>query len=348
VSGSGERASQVVLGVGMVAWKLRAGQMKYGFHLRRGRAATEQFFGDPQVGDAPIGVRKALRNVQAVQPSLLDDGGLVSREGRGDVVRGWHRVTALRIRRWKPRGDRSGARHAVGCSRHQGSAVRRQAHGGMPALHPRRGSIGRAPLGFLMGESGQPSQMAPVGAGRVALVPAGQLSSDCGCQLRWQRLRTHPNPNLQVAGTGLDHGARCMAVGAHDIQDGGRGAVQIHQNVAGVVAQRIRPEIDVKSLAVAGAQESYGGLHQDLRSGPKAFAWIRFSGVVVNQADQITPAGHSRELTADSPQRQRESATQHAGGTPSVYGLGCGVGAEVSKAPHTGKLSQRPEGQPGF
>jgi hypothetical protein len=214
VSGSGERASQVVLGVGMVAWKLRAGQTKYGFHLRRGGAVTEQFFGDPQVGDAPIGVRKALRNVQAVQPSLLDDGGLVSREGRGDVVRGWHRVTALRIRRWKPRGDRSGARHAVGCSRHQGSAVRRQAHGGMPALHPRRGSIGRAPLGFLMGESGQPSQMAPVGAGRVALVPAGQLSSDCGCQLRWQRLRTHPNPNLQVAGAGLDHGARCMAVGA--------------------------------------------------------------------------------------------------------------------------------------
>jgi hypothetical protein len=155
-----------------------------------------------------------LRNVQAVQPSLIDDGGLVSREGRGDVVRGWHRVTEWRIRRWKPRGDRSGARHAVGCSRHQGSAVRRQAHGGMPALHPRRGSIGRAPLGFLMGESGQPSQMAPVGAGRVALVPAGQLSSDCGCQLRWQRLRTHPNPNLQVAGAGLDHGARCMAVGA--------------------------------------------------------------------------------------------------------------------------------------
>jgi hypothetical protein len=49
-------------------------------------------------------VRKALRNVQAVQPSLLDDGGLVSREGRGDVVRGWHRVTEWRIRRWKPRG----------------------------------------------------------------------------------------------------------------------------------------------------------------------------------------------------------------------------------------------------
>jgi hypothetical protein len=71
-----------------------------------------------------------------------------------------------------------------------------------------------------------------------------------------------------------------------------------------------------------------------LRSGPKAFAWIRFSGVVVHPADQITPAGHSRELTADSPQRQRESATQHAGGTPSVYGLGCGVGAEVQGAPY--------------
>jgi hypothetical protein len=71
-----------------------------------------------------------------------------------------------------------------------------------------------------------------------------------------------------------------------------------------------------------------------VRGAPKAFAWIRFSGVVVNQADQITPAGHSRELTADSPQRQRESATQHTGGTPSVYGLGCGVGAEVQGAPY--------------
>jgi len=56
------------------------GQTEYGFHLRRGCAATEQFFGDPQVGDAPIRVRKALGNVKAVQPSLIDGSGLASRE----------------------------------------------------------------------------------------------------------------------------------------------------------------------------------------------------------------------------------------------------------------------------
>jgi len=175
VGSSGERAPQVVLRVGMVARKLRAGQTEYGFHIRCGGAAPEQFFGDPQVGDTPIGVRKALGNVKVVQPGLIDGGGLANREGIVDgVVRGWSSVPAtLRIRRRKERGGRSDARHSAGSSRHQGSAVGRQAHGGMPDFHPRRVSIWRTPLGFLIGESRQSSQMAPVGAGPVALVQAG-------------------------------------------------------------------------------------------------------------------------------------------------------------------------------
>jgi len=37
-----------------------------------GRAALEQFFGDPFVGDAPIGLWEALDNAQALQPTAVD------------------------------------------------------------------------------------------------------------------------------------------------------------------------------------------------------------------------------------------------------------------------------------
>jgi hypothetical protein len=76
-----QRASQVVLGIRMGARKSWTGQTQNGFHLCAWHAAPEQSFSNPQIGDAPIGRRKALRNLQISEPGLIDDEGGSGVEG---------------------------------------------------------------------------------------------------------------------------------------------------------------------------------------------------------------------------------------------------------------------------
>jgi hypothetical protein len=112
---------------------------------------------------------------------------------------------------------------------------------------------------------------------------------------------------------GLDYDAGFVPVVAHGGQDRRLGIIQIDQNVAGVVAQRVGPEEDVKALAVAGAQESYRGFEQQLSCRPNALAGERLSRAVVNQTDEIGVTGHGRELTANGLRRKKESNIVHGG-----------------------------------
>jgi hypothetical protein len=78
-NGARQGTSQVVLGIGMGARKSRTGQMQHGFHRCLWHTTLKQSFSNPQVGNAPIGTRKALRNLQ------LHETGLIEGDGGGDT-----------------------------------------------------------------------------------------------------------------------------------------------------------------------------------------------------------------------------------------------------------------------
>lgn len=74
-----QRSLQVVLRVSVTARKLGAGQAENGFHIHSSDTSGEECGGDPQVGNTPIRVGKAVGNAQTIQPGLID-GGSVGRE----------------------------------------------------------------------------------------------------------------------------------------------------------------------------------------------------------------------------------------------------------------------------
>ena len=91
--GPRQRAPQVILGVRVMAGKLRAGLPQDGLHGLSGGPLAQQFFGDPEVGDAPIRVGKALGNTQTVQPGCIDGGGIFPGPGRRErTARGGQRM----------------------------------------------------------------------------------------------------------------------------------------------------------------------------------------------------------------------------------------------------------------
>src|ERR1039457_1797705 len=81
-NGPRQRALQVILGVRVAAGELRAGLPQDGLYGLSGGPLAQQFFGDPEVGDAPIRVGKALGNTKTVQPACIDDGGIFPGPGR--------------------------------------------------------------------------------------------------------------------------------------------------------------------------------------------------------------------------------------------------------------------------
>jgi len=248
--------------------KLRTGQRENGFHTWCREALPEQFFGDPEVHDAPIGLRKTWWNLQPLQPASIDCnclGSLGCETGR--CFTGRSRVLNDR-RVWRQPASMGRWRRSEQDRLHQALAVGCQAGGGVVDFDPGRQSAGQAPLWFLVGESGEPSQVAPVGASQIPLIEASQVSADGSCQLGRQRHQADSNPGLKMSRTGLDHGAGFVPVVAHSRQDRGLGAVQIDQNVAGVVVQRVGPEVDIKALPVARAQKSDRGFAQDLSGRP--------------------------------------------------------------------------------
>jgi hypothetical protein len=62
-----------------------------------------------------------------------------------------------------------------------------------------------------------------------------------------------------MTGTGLNHHAWIMAPVPHSSEHGLISAIEIDQDIASILVVGIRVNINIATLAVANAQESYGG-----------------------------------------------------------------------------------------
>jgi hypothetical protein len=300
--GSCDGAAQVIVGVGMAAGKARAAELEDGLNLGGRRAAPEQLFGDPLVGDTPIGVRESLWNAQPVQPGLID------RYCRPSCDRAIGRAERTRSR--LAEGREAVSQSALGRF-HQPGAVCRQASLGVEQFHPGSVTAGPAAFRFLIGEAGEPSQMAPVGAGGIASIETRQLSANFSGYGRLERSGADVNPGLEITGTGLQHNAGLMPIGAHGVEDLRIGSIQIHQKVAAVAVRGERPEVNVKSLAVASAQEPYSRSHCEQACRPQPFSGARGSTAAMNRTDQVKFVRHRRQLPANSRQGNKKSVIMH-------------------------------------
>jgi hypothetical protein len=175
----------------------------------------------------------------------------------------------------------------------QRGAAAGQAVLGVEDFDPRSEVGVLASHGFLIGEAGQPAQMAPVGAGDIAAIGASQLSADLGRYGRLQSRSADVNPSLEMTGTGLQHQARRESIGTHGFDDLRVNSIQIEEDVAGIAAVGIRPKLNVESLAIAAVQKAYNRRLRELigrlESAPA-------SGDRMNQTEQIRLVGHGRDL----------------------------------------------------
>ena len=291
-------ASQVVIGITVSAGKMRTGEAEDGLNLNSGPALREQVSGDPKIYDAPIRLRKAFPNLPSLHTSLIDRGGFGSA--------GWAGICG------GPVGQgRSRRLYILPDGLQQRRAARRQTRTGIDESYPRGVAVGCAPSGLLIGESGEPSQVTPVGAGPIASVAACQVSAGRGRHGRLQRRGTETNPSLQMASAGLHHHTGVMSVGAHEVHGGPIGMIQIDQNVAGVLVSRIGVNVHVAPLAVASTQKADSSGASQLGCGPKPFSRKRATCLLVNQTDQIKFVGHRSQLATDGLPGQKESTIVH-------------------------------------
>lgn len=305
--GSYERATQVILGIGVTTGKARTAPTQQLRDGRYGCSSSQQLLSDPLVGNTPIGVRKSLWNPQPLQPGLIDVAGRRGGTGCGDNPFAGERI-------WQRSGgaDSAGAApYLLLSGPYQQSTSSRQANLCVQESHPWTVPIALAPEGFLVGEPGQPSQMTPVGAGQVTSVSVGQLSSDDRGYGRIQADRTDLNPSLEVAGAGLKHHARLMTTGTHQFECGRIGVVQIQQDVAGVPVVSIGLKVYVTAFTIANAQESYCRLLAQLGGRPEPFTRECGSGGVVNQPNQIEIMWHLGKLSSNAAHGEEQTTIKH-------------------------------------
>ena len=70
--GTCECAAEVIVWVGVLSGKPWTAVTQDGCDLWGGRATLEQFFGDPFISDAPVGLWEAFQNPQPLQPTGID------------------------------------------------------------------------------------------------------------------------------------------------------------------------------------------------------------------------------------------------------------------------------------
>ena len=98
-------AGEIVLGPGVAARKAWAAEAQDGFDLSGRCAATQQCLGDPEIRNAPIGLRKTLRDAQAIQETLIDGGGRLRTEEGEARVRAAYGANYQRLAALKQRYD---------------------------------------------------------------------------------------------------------------------------------------------------------------------------------------------------------------------------------------------------
>ena len=298
-------AMEVIFGVSVATGKVRASTTEQSGNFSHRDTPLQQLFGNPLIGDAPVSLGESLWNAQSLQPGLIDGAG-----PRAVARRDWQ-IGKLRAQLWSGRqGVRRNGKLPLGGLYQRGS-LRGRAQLGVQNPHPGSVSVGLSPAQFLVRESGQPSQMTPIGASQVPRIGTRQRSGDGAGNSRFEGCVTDPNPGLQMAGAGLEQNTGLIAMGAHVFQNGRIAVIQIQQDVAGVVVVSVGLDIYVTALAIANTQKSDDRLLGQLSGRPQSFAGEGTAGSMVDQADQIEVVGHGRKLTADCLQSEKEAAIQH-------------------------------------
>jgi hypothetical protein len=302
-------ARQVVLRLGVAAGEAGTSEAQDEVDLRGGYAATEQGLGDPEVRDAPVRLREALRNAEAIEEAVIDGGG--GRWGEmggacfGVSRRGWRsNRTSLRAAR-AHESARSFLEQRVGVRSPLRLRVQESDPGSVPAELTARG--------FLVGETRQSSQMAPVGAGRITAIEVCQVAAEGGRQGRFEWRGADAQPSLEMPRAGLENDTRLVAVGAHALQRAWAGGIQVQQDVAGILLAGIGSEVHIGALRVVEAQQADQGGLQKLTGGPHRLERHRFASVLMDQPKLVEIAGHGGELPANGLQGDEESAV-HARG----------------------------------
>ena len=291
-------AAQVVIRIAVTAGKLRTGEAQDGLDVN-GRATTrEQVSGDPKIYDAPIRLREAFPNLPSLDTTLINRGGL-SGAGRARICGG-------------PVDQRRGQRrYRLPDGLHQRLSARRQTGTGVDESRPGCVAVQCASCGFLIGKPGEPSQVTPVGAGTVTAVMVCQVPTGRGRYDRLQRRKAEADPSLQMAGAGLYHDARIMPVCAHAVHYHRIGAIQVDQNIAGVLVAGVGVNVYVTPFAVASTKKAEGRGANQLSCRPESFSGKRAASPVVNQTDQIEVAGHGGRLSTNGLPGEKQTAVFH-------------------------------------
>ncbi len=229
-------AAEIVFGMGVAAGEVGAAEPDNDLDLIGRPALRQQRPCYPQIHDAPVRRGKALRNLPAVHPGLVEGGRLgrgnrrgSARLGTGAAIQAEAEVCGLGKLGYRCGG---GLQQLIGMACQAGMSIHH--------LHPGSAAVAGTSLGLLVGESGESAQVSPVGTGTVAAVGQGQVLTDRRGDVRRQGSGTDMHPGLQmrnartVAGTGLEYHAGFMSMGTHGRHDGRLRVVQVDQDVAGV------------------------------------------------------------------------------------------------------------------
>jgi hypothetical protein len=292
-----EGAAQVVVWTMVTAGEMRAGEPENGLDAGRRRSLRQQVAGDPQIDDAPIGLRKAVGDPPALHTTTVDGAGLRGRDVWNENLVAGNRGVGM--------GPRS---HGSLGRLQQGVGLWRQPRTGVQQSDPGSMAGRSAPRGLLIGEAGESSQVAPVSARRIAAIGMRQPLARSGRHRRFQRTGTETNPGLKVAGAGLQNHTGSMPMGPHGLPNHGLRDVEVDENIACVLVPSVGVNINIATL---GAQKPDGSCTHQLRCAPQPFSWERASALSVNQADQIQFARHSRQLSGNSLPSHKESPVVH-------------------------------------
>ena len=156
-----QRAAKIIGGVAMAARKSRTAQPQNLLDFDARPALCQQSARHPQIHDAPVRLWKALRNVPAPHPGLVNLPGLRAGQAR------W---SSPLPRRRRPTGMRFGVACGglLASSLQQVIGVARQTSSGMDHFHPRRIAVAVTALRLLIGKAGEsgPDDANPYWRGR--------------------------------------------------------------------------------------------------------------------------------------------------------------------------------------
>jgi len=266
----------------------------------------QQVAGNPEIHDAPIGLGKALLDVPTFQQIVIDLLGRGRSDGGGRSV--WENGA------WKG-GTLCLDRRSAGCqnrnSLQQGSRLTGQSSLRVQDLHPGSKTANRESLRFLIGKASQSPQMTPVSAGQIATVGARQLLAHSGGQLWVQRRVADVDPSLEMARASFEHNTRIMSMGAHALDHRPIRAIQIDENIAGVVPTGEGMDVNVAAFPISSTEKSNCGGVQQLSCRPQSFAGERPSGWAMNQSDQIQLVRHRCQLAANGLRGNKQTAVVH-------------------------------------